>query len=1072
MNTPFQDTLFRLFPQFSDDPDRMPTIPMNGWQEGSVERQLLTGFHEMLERIQQRMQQALYAEEQLREKEAQYRSIFEASSDGIFIADRDGFPVEANPAACKMFGYSYDEFIGLDPTTFIHPDYLYLMAEHVQATRAGNQYQSRGVVLRKDGTSFLANAHTTPFVYKGQPHILAVIRDISEQVQAEQELREKEEQYHSIFEATTDGLIIADLDGYIVEANPAICNMFGYTYEEFVGLPATTITHPDRHHEIAEAILTIHTGHQQYYAQSIGIRKDGTEFYTEARTTPFIYKGRPHLLGVVRNISERVRAEEQLREKEAQYRGIFEASVDGLLISDLEGEHIVEANPAICEMNGYTREELLVLPPANLITAEYHHLVAESIQAIKQGGQFYNQSVALRKDGTTFHAESRGTTFTYKGEPHILTISRDITERVQVQEQLREKEAQYRSVFEASTDGLVINDLEDGHLVEVNPAMYKMHGYTYEEFMALHPMAFIHPDSHALFAEFLDTVKAGHLFHARATDVRKDGTPFPVEVHGTTFIYRGKPHVLAAVRDITEQMRAEEQLREKETQYRSIFEATTDGLVICDLEDGHVVEANPAACNIYGYAYEEFIGLPPGAIIHPEKLPAFMEKGLPVVRAGGERHTQGVNLRKDGSAFPVDLHQTAFTYQGKRHMLGVVRDITEQVQARQLLEQRVEERTRELSTLLEVSHNVASTIELKPLLDLILDQLKVAVDYSGSAITILEDEDLVFVGTRGPQSEEHLVQHRFPLTYVGSIWEKLCRREPVIIDNVRGDTPLAQAYRETVGELLETTFSYIRSWLAVPLMLKDRVIGLLSVSHSEPNYYTPRHAALALAIANQAAVAIENARLYEQAQELAAVEERQRLARELHDSVSQALYGISLGAHTARALLDRDPGKVAEPLSYVLTQAETALTEMRALIFELRPESLETEGLVAALGRQAAALQARHGIEVATDLGDELDLSLRVKQELYRIAQEALHNTVKHARANRVDMRMHWNAEGFLLEIGDDGAGFDPASAFPGHLGLHSMRERATRLGGMLQIESAPGHGTRIRLQLPASVRI
>src|SRR5207247_10052512 len=137
------------------------------------------------------------------------------------------------------------------------------------------------------------------------------------------------------------------------------------------------------------------------------------------------------------------------------------------------------------------------------------------------------------------------------------------------------------------------------------------------------------------------------------------------------------------------------------------------------------------------------------------------------------------------------------------------------------------------------------------------------------------------------------------------ILELISRGEAVIIDNVRSDTLLAQAYQELVGELLETTFDYIRGWMAVPLMLKERVIGMLSLSHSQPNYYTPRYAALALAIANQAAIAIENAQLYEQAQELAAVEERQRLARELHDSVSQALYGISLGAHPARMQLAR-----------------------------------------------------------------------------------------------------------------------------------------------------------------------
>jgi signal transduction histidine kinase len=346
----------------------------------------------------------------------------------------------------------------------------------------------------------------------------------------------------------------------------------------------------------------------------------------------------------------------------------------------------------------------------------------------------------------------------------------------------------------------------------------------------------------------------------------------------------------------------------------------------------------------------------------------------------------------------------------------------------------------------------------------------VVVDYTGSAITILEDEDLVLVGTRGPESEEHLVQRRFPLKHFGLIWETLCRGEPIIIDNVRYATPLAQAYREAVGELLETTFRYIRSWVAVPLKLKGRVIGMLSASHSQPDYYTSHHADLAMAIANQAAIAIENARLYAQAQDLAALEERQKLARELHDSVSQALYGISLGTHAARMALSRDPDSVADSLDYVLSLAEAGLAEMRALIFELRPESLETEGLVSALTKQAAALQARHEIVVSIELCDEPDLPLRTKQELYRIAQEAMHNTVKHARANRVALRLEQTADGITMEVRDDGVGFDTTASFPGHLGLHSMRERVTNLGGILQVASTPGAGTRICVRIPGRV--
>ena len=302
------------------------------------------------------------------------------------------------------------------------------------------------------------------------------------------------------------------------------------------------------------------------------------------------------------------------------------------------------------------------------------------------------------------------------------------------------------------------------------------------------------------------------------------------------------------------------------------------------------------------------------------------------------------------------------------------------------------------------------------------------------------------------------------------MWKEFGHLEPIIIDDIRSDAPLAIAYRQVVGEeRLRREFGHIRSWLGVPLVSKERAIGLLAVLHEEPGHYTEGDAELVRTIANQAAIAIENARLYEQAQSAAALEERQHLARELHDSVSQALYGITLGADAALTLLERDPVRIDEPLQYVRSLAEAGLAEMRALIFELRPESLENEGLVAALEKQAASLQARHEIEVHVSLGGEPDVPLEAKEMLYRVAQEALHNTVKHARASGVDLKLERDANGITLEIGDDGVGFDSSSSFPGHLGLKSMRERAERLDGKFEVESGLGGGTRIRVRVPMS---
>jgi signal transduction histidine kinase len=202
-------------------------------------------------------------------------------------------------------------------------------------------------------------------------------------------------------------------------------------------------------------------------------------------------------------------------------------------------------------------------------------------------------------------------------------------------------------------------------------------------------------------------------------------------------------------------------------------------------------------------------------------------------------------------------------------------------------------------------------------------------------------------------------------------------------------------------------------------------------------------------------------------QERATLKERQRLARELHDSVSQALYGISLGAHTALSLFDTDREKVLEALHYVISLTTAGITEMRALIFELRPESLEMEGLVTALNRQVQALRARHGIEVELKLCEEPDVPYQVKEALYRIAQEALQNAIKHARPSRLELHLEWISNGLSLKVRDNGLGFNPNTPFPGHLGLRSMHERALSVGGTLNINSEIDYGTEVEVLIP-----
>lgn len=554
----------------------------------------------------------------------------------------------------------------------------------------------------------------------------------------------------------------------------------------------------------------------------------------------------------------------------------------------------------------------------------------------------------------------------------------------------------------------------------------------------------------------------------------------------------------------------------------------------------------------------------------------------------------------------------------------------------QQLERRVEERTRELSTLLRVSHNIATTLELESLLGLILDQLREVVEYHLASVSILENEDeLLILAVRGEGMPQPGT--RLPLGEHSDARSMLIERKPVFVPDLNADTPKARQMRND----LESQKLYgMGAWMNVPLVVREKSVGLLALAHQQVNYYNASRVDLTMAFANQAAVAIENARLfateqhraeqfrvisevgaritsilsldqllvetartiresfgyhhvhigmvegervvfktrdaaqpedevfqccedvtpivgkegisgwaagtgealivpdvmkdarfipskndqtrsetaipikirgqvigvidvesdrlngfdesdlvvlqsladqvavaienarlYEQARYFAALEERQKLARELHDSVSQALYGIVLGARTARTLVERDPAKAIEPLDYILSLSEAGLAEMRALIFELRPESLQTEGLVAALGKLVNALGARHQLEVTLEAEDEPDVSLEVKESLYRIAQEAMNNIAKHARAQHVNLQLKAESAELRLEISDDGAGFDTSQNFPGHLGLHTMRERAEKVGGTFAIESAPNAGARIQVMIPTTAR-
>ncbi len=263
----------------------------------------------------------------------------------------------------------------------------------------------------------------------------------------------------------------------------------------------------------------------------------------------------------------------------------------------------------------------------------------------------------------------------------------------------------------------------------------------------------------------------------------------------------------------------------------------------------------------------------------------------------------------------------------------------------------------------------------------------------------------------------------------------------------------------------------MRSFLGVPIIARAGVIGAFYLTEKAgAGSFDDDDRRLIELLAAHAAIAITNARLYERSRELSILSERNRLALELHDVVSQKLFSLHLAAESAATLLERSPADAEEQITRVRTLARESLAELRSLILGLRPADLARDGLAGALRQEAMMLQQIHGIEVrlALDGAEHVGEGAR-DSEILRIAEEALHNAVRHSGASGVDVRLTAAEGAVTLEVVDDGRGFDPGDPElrSQHLGLTSMEERARELGGRLAVRSRPGAGTTVRLEVP-----
>ena len=373
------------------------------------------------------------------------------------------------------------------------------------------------------------------------------------------------------------------------------------------------------------------------------------------------------------------------------------------------------------------------------------------------------------------------------------------------------------------------------------------------------------------------------------------------------------------------------------------------------------------------------------------------------------------------------------------------------------LEQRVADRTQELTVLYRADEEMLSHLQLDRLLEALVD---VAVDIlktdkSSLLVWNAKRDRLVVGAARGFRLGA--IEHMSYTAGNGIIGTVISTGIPAVVEDTHNDP-------RAVSEIVQQ--EGIRAVMHVPIQIKGQMFGVFNFNYLTPRVFSEDEQRLFIALAQRAALAIENAQLYEQAQFAATIEERQRLARELHDAVTQTLFSASLIADVLPRLWERNPEEGCRRLEELRQLTRGAMAEMRTLLMELRPQALVEVELGDLLRQLGEAFTGRSRIPIQLNIDGNAPISPDVKVGLYRIAQEALNNIVKHAGATYVNLCLHSQPDGLDLTISDNGCGFDPSSISADHLGLKIMNERSKEIGVHLTVNSQIGIGTTLTARL------
>jgi PAS domain S-box-containing protein len=609
-----------------------------------------------------------------------FRSLYDNIFEAVIITKSDGTILSANSTACQIFGMTEKELQTAKRDDLIKVDERFIKS--VRLREETGQLKAELTLKRKDGSTFEADVASNFFTdVDGIVKASMIIRDVSDRKKDEKTLRASEEKYKSLFEQAADYILVLELPKkgipIIRDANEEALKKHGYTREEFINKSIRLIDKKIDETQTKWIIDNVSNGKVLVFEVE-HYRKDGTSFTAEVAVKAVKLGEETWILSVERDITKRKKAEEALKTSESKLRLLTDNMHDVVWIMNLDGS-FTYVSPSIFQLRGYTAEEVEKQSLAEALTPESLQKVNDAFRQFKESGETpikYLELEQVCKNGSLVWTEVNFTIVRDEnGNPQqIVGVSRDITKRKKAQEELVAAEIKYRTIFEQAGDYILILEAQQGKtpvIYDVNDYALQIHGYTREEIIGK-PITFLDRNmKEEKMEEILSSLFKGEKISFATEHQRKDGTTFTVDVINKLVKIGNKQFIIAIERDITERKELEAQLKISS----NIFDLATDSIIVVDLE-GNLVSFNEATYKHRGYTKEEMEKLTLYDLEDPESASRVIPRINELLQKGSLVFEE-VELRKDQSKMPVEVHARVIDLNGKKFLLGVIRDISE-----------------------------------------------------------------------------------------------------------------------------------------------------------------------------------------------------------------------------------------------------------------------------------------------------------------------------------------------------------------------------------------------------------